>query len=73
MKLEKRFANYIITESELLTPQANGGKFTTEQRQFILDELSRMANEFGSYNASLIKAIGSKPHLVATKPRNEIA
>ena len=53
--ITERFVNYAIIESELLTPLEHGGKFTTEQRQFILDELNRVAKEFTDYNAALIK------------------
>ena len=60
--LVERFVNYAIVESELLTPLEHGGKFTTEQRQFILDELTRIAKEFVPYNAALIKSIGFKPY-----------
>ena len=67
MKIEQRLVNYIITESDLLTPKEMGGRFTTEQRQFILDEMSKAAKEFTIYNAALIRHTDYKPTLVPTK------
>ena len=61
-KVTDMFVDYVITESELIVPMTEGGQFTTEQRQLIIDELRRMAREFPAYRATLIRALQPELH-----------
>lgn len=57
---ETRFVDFVITESNLLLPQSHGGKLTLEQRQFVIDELRRMAEIYPGYNAAVIRALAGE-------------